>query len=587
MFNIRKTFGLTEDGYKDFKRAVFSIVLSNLYMFLPFVILIQTIITILDPLMSGGSLSVMRLWILFTVGVFAAVLYFFAYRNEYRKTYTVAYSESEKIRLEVAEHLRRLPLSFFNKKDLSELTTNMMDDCTAIEHNMSHVAPGLLANFITVVLISSVLTVYDYRMSIALFAALPIAFGSIFLSRKFQAKFGEKKVKAKLNASKEVQEYLEGIKVIKAFGLSSEKSESLKKSFSDLRVESMKFEGFVGMFVILAMTILQVGICLVVLIGTILLTDGEISPIKFLTFIVISARIYAPFIVLLTLVPEFFYSLVSMRRMQELRQEKTMTGDKNTELKNYNIKLKNVVFSYGDENVIKNINLNIPQDGVTAFVGPSGSGKTTISRLIARFWDVKSGEILIGDGSSSNSKNISQIDPEHLMNYMSFVFQDVVLFNDSIMNNIRIGRKNASDEEVFNAAKISHADEFIRKMPNGYDSLLSENGKTLSSGERQRISIARAILKNAPIVILDEWAASLDPENEIQIKEAISKLISGRTVIVIAHRLRSIINADKIAVFDKGKLVEEGSSDELIAENGIFAKLYKIQENSRGWTVSS
>jgi ATP-binding cassette subfamily B protein len=309
------------------------------------------------------------------------------------------------------------------------------------------------------------------------------------------------------------------------------------------------------------------------------LTGGRIAPLKFLVFVVISAKIYSPIIVILTLLPEFFYMLVSVRRMQALRKEPLMEGDEDAEPANFSISLKNVTFAYKETEVIKNISLDIPQNGVTALVGPSGSGKSTLSRLIARFWDVRSGEITIG------GINIRSIDPERLMRCMAFVFQDVVLFNDTVANNIRIGKKDAADEEVYEAARLARYEEFIREMPEGWRTVIGENGSTLSGGERQRISIARALLKNAPIVLLDEATASLDPENETRIQEAVSELVRGRTVIVIAHRLRTVMGADKIAVLENGELAEEGTGEELLARNGLFARLYTIQQENLGWSV--
>jgi ATP-binding cassette subfamily B protein len=381
--------------------------------------------------------------------------------------------------------------------------------------------------------------------------------------------------------AEQVQEYLEGIKVVKAFGLSGEKSAALKNALNAMLKEAFKFEAIAGTLVTLAMMVLQVGIGLVTLVGVTLLTGGTLSPIALLMFLLVSVKIYSPIIVILTMLPEFFYTLISTKRMQALREETPMTGDENTELADYTVELKDVSFAYNDADVIQNISLTIPQNGVTAFVGPSGSGKTTVSRLIARFWDVREGEILIG------GRNIREVDPERLMSYMSFVFQDVVLFNDTVMNNIRIGKKDAADEEVYAAAKLARCDEFIREMPEGYETVIGENGSTLSGGERQRISIARALLKNAPIVLLDEATASLDPENETQIQAAISELVKGRTVVVIAHRLRTVVGADKIAVLDDGRLVEEGTSDALLAANGLFARLYKIQQESLGWAVGA
>jgi ATP-binding cassette subfamily B protein len=534
---------------------------------------------LLTPLMDGSELDVHSLWLWLGAGAISAALYFAAYLREYRKTYTAAYTETEKIRVEVAEKLRRLPLSFFNRKDLSELTTNIMGDCAQVEHAMSHVAPGLFASCITIPLVCALLAIYDWRMALALFAALPIAMGMIFLSRKVQAKLGERHVSAKLEVAEQVQEYLEGIKVVKAFGLAGEKSLALKTALRKMFKEAIKFEAIAGVFVTLAMMVLQVGLGLVALVGVTLLTGGKIDPIVMLTFLVISVKIYSPLVTVLTLLPEFFYMLASTKRMQTLRREEPMTGDESTEITDFAIELNDVSFAYNDEDVIHGLTLTIPQNGVTAFVGPSGSGKTTVSRLIARFWDVREGDILIG------GRNIHYIDPERLMSYMSFVFQDVVLFNDTVMNNIRIGKQGAADAEVYAAAEAARCDGFIREMPQGYETIIGENGSTLSGGERQRISIARALLKNAPIVLLDEATASLDPENETEIQAAISELVKGRTVIVIAHRLRTVVGADKIAVLADGRLVESGTGAELLAQNGLFARMHRIQQESLGWSI--
>jgi ATP-binding cassette subfamily B protein len=579
MFDVKKLFSMTEEGYRNFKQGVFAAVLSNLTLFIAFAMIVRIVMALLDPLMTGKSLDTFLIWKLFGAGLFGAALHLLAGRNEYRKTYSTAYGEAEKIRLAVAEHIRKLPLSFFNRKDLSELTANMMDDCTSIEHVMSHVMPGMFASMITSVLITIILCFFDWRMAVALFAALPLSFGIIFITKQIQERHGRRTVEAKLEVSNQVQEYLEGIKVVKAFGLTGERWDALKDAMKTLMRRAIVFEGVSGVFISLAGIILQSGMGLVIFAGVNLLGNGSLDPLKFLVFVLISAKIYGPFLVLLTLLPEFFFYLLSTERMRKLREERLLPGDENISLPNCDIELKNVGFAYNEEDVIKNINLFIPQNGVTALVGPSGSGKSTVSRLIARFWDVKSGEITIG------GKDIRGIDPERLLNYMSFVFQDVVLFNDTVMNNIRIGKKDSSDEDVYAAAKMARCDEFIRAMPDGYNTLIGENGSTLSGGERQRISIARALLKDAPIVLLDEATASLDPENEIQIQEAISALVKGRTVIVIAHRLRTIIDADKIAVLDRGELVEEGSGEELLAKGGLFARLYHIQQESLGWSV--
>jgi ATP-binding cassette subfamily B protein len=576
---MKTLLGLSDEGYREFKRGAFAVVVSNLTLFLPFVVIIEAVKTLLEPLMTKAVLDPRRLWLLTGIGLAAAALYFLAYRREYRKTYTTAYSESEKIRLEVAERIRRLPLSFFNRKDLSELTTNIMADCASIEHTMSHVVPTLVGSIITDVLVCALLAVYDWRMALALFAALPVSVALVLGSRKLQAALGERHVRAKLAVADQMQEYLEGIKVVKAFGLAGEKSTALVGALRRMKNEAIRFEGFTGIFITLAMMVLQVGLGLVLLTGTLLLTGGSLSPIPFLTFVVIGARIYSPLIVVLTLLPEFFYFLTSAKRMQQVRREPVMDGAGEFAPPSFDIEFDNVSFAYHDEDVIKNMSLVIPQGGITALVGPSGSGKSTLSRLIARFWDPREGEIRIG------GVNIRTIEPEALLRHISIVFQDVVLFNDTVMNNIRIGREGASDAEVFAAAEAARCDGFIRALPDGYNTVIGENGSTLSGGERQRISIARALLKNAHIVLLDEATASLDPENETEIQAAISALVKARTVIVIAHRLRTILRADKIAVLDKGRLVEEGTGDTLIARGRLFARLYHIQQESLGWGI--
>ncbi|HWQ50413.1 MAG TPA: ABC transporter ATP-binding protein [Terriglobales bacterium] len=576
---LKKLLHLSDKGEKDLKRAIFACAAANLVLFFPFMVIMQAMQTLVAPLVSGGPLDTGRLWTLLGAGVAAAALYYFVYGFEYDKTYTTAYAECTNIRVEVAEHMRRLPLSFFNRKDLSELTANIMGDCATVEQMMSHAVPQIAGNAISIAVMSVMLAFFDWRMTLALLFVLPISIGVIFLSRGLQKKFGERHVKAKLNVSRQIQEYLDGIKVVKAFGLSGEKSAALKAALKQMMKEAITFEAIAGSFVTLSSIVLQVGIGVVILVGVNLLTAGSLDPVKFLTFTMISTRIYAPVLAILTMLAEVMYLFTSSKRMQLLREEPAMEGDADVTLRSFDIEFKNVTFAYNREDVIKNMSITLPQNAVTALVGPSGSGKSTVSRLIARFWDVNRGQIFIG------GRNIRDIDPETLMKYMSFVFQDVVLFNDTVMNNIRIGREGATDGEVRAAARVARCDEFIGKMEKGYDTLIGENGCTLSGGERQRISIARAILKNAPIVLLDEATASIDPENEVLIQEAISELIRGRTVIVIAHRLKTVAGADKIVVLDGGKVSEQGTHEALLAKNGLYAKLWHIQQESLGWSV--
>ncbi len=583
MFHMKDKLMLTDQGYSDLKKAIGACTLTNLSLMLPFCVTLQIFTELLRPLM-GQEISWARMWIYLGFGILGAILVFLSSVNDYKKTYVASYMESEAIRTRVAEHIRKLPMSFFNNKNLSELTTNIMGDCATSEHVLSHIIPQLCANAISIVIICLLLSLFDWRLSLTVFCTVPVAFLIITLSRRVQRSYGEKHVNSKLAASDQVQEYLEGIKVIKSCGLDGEKFGVLKNALITMRRLSMKMEFTYGIFITGAQVVLQAGIGLTVFAGTYLLTGGRIELVTLLMFLLIVVKIYGPVLTELTLLPELLYLQISSSRMRTLFSSSVMEGDTGRQLTSYDIEFKNVSFSYSGtslskEAVIRNFSVSIPANGITALVGPSGSGKSTVSRLIARFWDVDQGEILIG------GINIRTLDPEHLMSYMSFVFQDVVLFNDSIYNNIKIGRPDASREEIMAAAKAACCDEFVKRLPEGYDTILGENGGTLSGGERQRLSIARALLKNAPIVLLDEATASLDPENEVLIQQAISRLIDGKTVIVIAHRLRTVAGADKIIVIDQGKLVQQGTHAELMAAKGLYHRLYTIQQESLGWSV--
>lgn len=583
MVKLNNLLMLTEKGYSDLKKAILACTITNLSLMLPFGITIQIFAELLKPLM-GEEISWSKLWGYFFAGILAALLVFLAHKNDYKKTYVTSYQEAESSRIRIAEHIRKLPMSFFNSKDLTELTTNLMGDCATTEHVLSHVIPQLCANGISMVIICILLSFFEWRMALAVFCTVPIAFLIILGSKKLQNKLSESQIKAKLNASEQIQEYFEGIKVIKACGLEGDKFAALDNALKLMKRMALRMEFGTGIFVTGAQIIVQAGIGLTVFIGTYLLTDRKIELIPLLMFFLIVVRIYGPILVELTLLPELLYLRISTSRMRTLISTPIMEGDADKELKAYNIKFDKVSFRYheGDtkeDAVIKNLSVSIPSGGITALVGPSGCGKSTLSKLIARFWDVNSGTIKIG------GIDIKTLEPEHLMSYMSFVFQDVVLFNDTIYNNIRIGNRNATREQVMEAAKAACCDEFINNLEEGYDTILGENGGTLSGGERQRISIARALLKNAPIVLLDEVTASLDPENEVLIQQAISRLIAGKTVLVIAHRLRTVAGADKIIVLDKGELVEEGTHESLLERKGLYEKLYRIQRESLGWSV--
>ena len=580
MPKLQSMLMLTDKGYKDLKKAIAACTLTNFSMMLPFGVMIQVILELIKPL-SGGEISWQKMWLFFGAGVVAVIIVFLCNKNDYKKTYVTSYTQSESTRITLAEHIRKLPMSLFNSKDLSELTTNLMDDVATSEHVLSHIVPQLFANAVSITVICAMMAIFDWRMALAMFITVPLAFFIVIFSRKIYGKLHQKHMDAKLAASGQVQEYIEGIKVIRACNLDGEKFSALEKALRTMKRLAVTMEFGTGIFVTGAQVVLQAGIGLTVLLGTTLLTNGQLEFIPMLMFVLIVVRIYGPVLVELTLLPELFYFQIAVNRMRRLMKTEPMEGNSEREITDFTIEFNNIGFHYntGAEETIKNFTATIPANGITALVGPSGSGKSTISRLIARFWDVNEGSVTIG------GVDVKTLDPEHLMSYMSFVFQDVVLFNDTIYNNIRIGNMNASRDEVLAAAKAACCDEFMDKLPSGYDTLLGENGSTLSGGERQRLSIARALLKDAPIVLLDEATASLDPENEALIQQAISRLITGKTVIVIAHRLRTVAGADKIIVLDNGKMAQQGTHEELVVQDGLYKKLFTIQQESLGWSV--
>ena len=578
MSRLQKALFLSDKGYADLKKAIFACTLTNLAMLLPFCVTVMIFSEILTPFVSGGSIQWNHIWMLWGAGIISAILVFLAAKNDYRKTYIASYKESNTTRLRIAEHLRKLPMNFFNTKDLSELTTNMMADCSSMESLLSSTIPPLIANGITVTLTCILLAFFDWRLALCVFITVPIAFLIIWLSRNQQKKLFEKQVDAKLAASDQVQEYLEGMKIIKSCGLSGSHFSALDKALVAMKKIAIKVELASGILVQGASLILQAGLGITIFIGTVLITNGKIELLSLLVLLMFSTQIYGPILAILSQLTSLFHLGTVTNRMRTLLTTPTMEGvDK--DVSKYDIELKNVTFGYNQDDVIKDVSFSIPAGSVTALVGPSGSGKSTISKLIARFWDVRKGQITIG------GIDVSTIEPEHLMRCMSFVFQDVTLFNDTVFNNIRVGNMNATEEQVMAAAKAAYCNEFIQRLPDGYQTVLGENGSTLSGGERQRISIARALLKDAPIILLDEATASLDPENEVLIQRAIAKLVEGKTVIMIAHRLRTVVDTDQIIVLDNGKLVEQGTHEELMKKNGLYHKLFHIQQESLGWTV--
>ena len=575
--NLKEKLYLSDKGWNDLKKAIIACTLTNLAMLLPFGVTVMIFGELIRPL-TGGELDTKKLWILWGVGLVGALLVFIAAKNDYRKTYIASYQESNATRLRIAEHLRKLPMSFFNTKDLSELTTNMMSDCSSMESMLSSTIPPLIANLITVTLTCIMLAFFDIRLALCLFCTVPLAFGVILLSRRKQKQLFETQNEARLEAGGQVQEYLEGMKIIKSCGLDGAHFKKLDNALQRLRKTSVKVEMGVGVFMSGASMILQAGMGITVFVGTMLLINGRIELLTLLMFLLMSTKIYGPFLAVLSQLSSLLNLSVVTSRMRTLLSTPAMGGEGEA-ASGCGISMKHVTFGYDNEDVIKDMSIDIPEGSVTALVGASGSGKSTVSKLLARFWDVNDGRISLG------GKDIRTLSPDSVMKKMSFVFQDVTLFNDTVFNNIKIGSPTATDEQVYAAARSAYCDEFVSALPQGYDTVLGENGGTLSGGERQRISIARALLKNAPVIMLDEATASLDPENEVLIQKALARLVRGKTVIMIAHRLKTVVDSDNIIVLDDGKVREQGTHPQLMEKNGIYRKLFDIQQKSMGWGV--
>lgn len=580
MFNSIKV--ITSGEKSKLYRVVGWNILQAIFKGVPYGILFIVLLELFAPLIYHKPMNT-EFIILAIIGLFVTLLIqIFLGRKAYKYSFTTAYSLSAETRLKLGEHLRKLPLNFFKRHDPGDVTSLLLQDMTLVENVFCHLFPDTVSSMVMAVLLGAVLLVANWKLGfIALiFVGVAVIFLNLFL--KLINHFGEKQLASRNAAVSRMMEYILGMKVLKAYNQTGKRFRRMEKSFDQLRKDSVKREGIPGPLVMVYSAFLEIGFVAILFFGVQFMENGTLSVLIFLLFLIIGYAFYEPLKSMSGSMGEMRYMNLAADRIVATLETKLLPEPSlDKKFDRFDIEFENVNFKYQDVNVIKNISFHIPERSITALVGPSGSGKTTITNLIARFWDVDSGEIRIG------GQNIKEVKSEDLLSCMSMVFQDVYLFNDTIYNNIKIGRSNATPNEVFNAARQANCHEFIQKLPDGYDTIISEGGSTLSGGEKQRISIARAILKDAHIILLDEATASLDPENEGKIQKAIRKLVESKTVLVIAHRLYSISDADQIIVLKKGKVIEHGKHEELIKNGGTYKHLWYQQQKAHGWKFGS
>ena len=575
---FQRKFALTEQGVHNTKMGTFWTVIVNLVVMGGMGILYLMMNGFIGTLTEGKPLPGVLTILLLVLGFL--ILSFFTHLQQYKATYGLVYREVKNVRISLAERLRKLPLGYFGKRDLADLTETIMGDVNRLEHVWSHCLGYLYGSYISTAIIAVMLFAYNWKLAIACLWGVPVAFLLLFGSRKMSARNSEITKAAAVQVSDGIQETLENIREIRATNQEGRFLKALNDKIDHHESRMIHTELTNGIFVNAASVIMRLGVATTILAGTGMILSGEISFMVLFMFLLVITRVYAPFDQALALIAEMFLSQVSANRLMEIHDAKTAEGSELFSPECHDIVFENVGFAYDNEQVLRGVSFTAKEGEVTALVGPSGSGKSTCARLAARLWDIDSGAIRVG------GVNIADIDPETLLTDYSMAFQDVVLFDDTVMENIRLGKHGATDEEVRAAAKAANCDEFVEKLPQGYDTPIGENGARLSGGERQRISIARALLKDAPIVLLDEATASLDVENETKVQGALSRLLTGKTVLVIAHRMRTVEAADKIVVLKDGNVAEQGNPEELFArEGGMFRRMTELQAASADWTI--
>lgn len=574
---LQKKYALSPQGAKDLVKGCIGCALQNLSFMFPVGLLYSLVRDLINGGVDKEKIIFYIVGCLAALGVIMLTTWF-----QYNATYFATYIESGVRRIALAEKLRKIPLSFFGKKDLADLTSTIMADCAFLETAFSHFIPELLGSIISTLLVAVSLFFFDWRMALAALWVLPVSFAIVGFSSRVQAKLNKRQMDAKIACADGIQECIETVRDLKANNAETSYLAGLDKKIKAVEKRAIVTELGTAVFVVSASMLLKLGIATVALVGAMLLMKGSIDVLTFFLFLLVVSRLYDPFQSALQNLAAIISAGTNISRMKEIFDHPVQNGSSVLSSKGNDIVFHHVAFAYhSGETVLEDVSFTAKQGEVTALVGPSGGGKTTVSRLAARFWDIDRGKITVG------GMDVSQIEPETLMSLYSIVFQDVTLFNNTIMENIRIGRKDATDEEVIAAAKLANCDEFVEKLPQKWNSMIGENGCELSGGERQRLSIARAFLKDAPIILLDEATASLDVENETLIQSALSRLIQNKTVMVIAHRMRTVAGADKIVVLADGKVAEQGAPEELYQRNGIYTRMVKLQTESQNWALES
>ena len=574
---FQRKYALTGQGVENVKKGTFWTVIVNLVVMGGVSILYLVMSGLMTALTGGASLP-SALPVLAGLGIFV-LLSFLTHLQQYKATYGLVYREVKATRLRLAERLRKLPLGYFGKRDLADLTETLMGDVNRMEHVWSHVLGYLYGSYISTAVIAVCLLWYDWRLAIACLWGVPVAFVLLFGSRKSTERQAEQTKEAAVRVSDGMQEALENVREIRAANQEERYLTGLYRKIDDHERVMVRGELVTGLFVNGASVIMRLGVATTILVGAQLILAGQIDFMLLFLFLMVITRIYAPFDQSLALIAELFVSQVSADRMNGLFDTPIAEGTETFCPKGHDIVFDHVDFAYDKEAVLQDVSFTAREGEITALVGPSGSGKSACARLAARLWDVTGGSIRVG------GVDIATVDPEMLLSDYSMVFQEVVLFDDTVMENIRLGKRGASDAEVIAAAKAANCQEFVSKLPQGYQTPIGENGAKLSGGERQRISIARALLKDAPIVLLDEATASLDVENETKVQEALSRLLTGKTVLVIAHRMRTVAAADHIVVLKEGKVAQQGTPKELMAQGGLYRRMVELQSESARWNL--